>query len=95
MLYLSSDDTLFPCEEEVRSVVVPRRAYIDLVITDIDMPVMSGNSVAKHIRGSAKSDTPIVGITGYAEEVDGQWFDVMLIKPISLEALVRVVESLT
>jgi len=67
----------------------------DLVITDIHMPDMDGYAVAKHIRGSAKSDTPIVGITGYADEVDRQWFDVMLIKPISLEALMRVVESFT
>jgi len=67
----------------------------DLVITDIRMPDMDGYAVAKHIRGSAKSDTPIVGITGYADEVDRQWFDVMLIKPISLEAVMRVVESFT
>ena len=65
----------------------------DLVITDIRMPDMDGNAVAKHIRGSDKSGIPIGAITGYADEADRECFDFILVKPFSLEALVRVVES--
>ncbi len=40
----------------------------DLVITDIDMPGMDGNEVARHVRASDKSDTPIRGGKGGACE---------------------------
>ena len=36
----------------------------DLVITDITMPRLNGNAVARHIRSSDRQDTPIVAITG-------------------------------
>jgi CheY-like chemotaxis protein len=66
----------------------------DLVITDIRMPGMSGNEVAEYIRRSDKSDTPIVAITGYIDEANGELFNYMLIKPFDLELLIDVVELL-
>lgn len=66
----------------------------DLVITDIRMPGMSGNEVAEYIRRSDKSDTPIVAITGYSDEANGELFNSLLIKPFDLDLLIEVVESL-
>ena len=68
----------------------------DLVITDIMMPRMNGNEVAKHIRSSDKSDTPMVAITGSCEDdIDRQLFNFVLLKPFDLGALVDVVRSFT
>jgi DNA-binding response OmpR family regulator len=36
----------------------------DLVITDICMPGLDGNSVARHIRNSDRKSTPIIGMSG-------------------------------
>jgi len=36
----------------------------DLVITDIFMPGVDGNSVAKHIRNSDKKYVPVIGMSG-------------------------------
>ena len=60
----------------------------DLVITDIDMPKLNGNDVAKHIRRSDKSATPVIGITGSDACVEREFFDMLLIKPFRLETLV-------
>jgi CheY-like chemotaxis protein len=66
----------------------------DLVITDIMMPRMNGNAVAKHIRSSDKPDTPIVAITGSGDgDIDRELFNFVLLKPFALEALVDVVRS--
>ena len=67
----------------------------DLVITDIMMPRMNGNAVAKHIRSSDKSETSIVAITGYGDDIDRELFNFVLLKPFNLEALADVVRSFT
>ena len=66
----------------------------DLVITDIRMPEMDGNAVARHIKRSAETETPIVAITGFSDEANAQLFDFILMKPFSLNTLVKSVELL-
>jgi len=41
-----------------------RDGDFDLVITDIRMPKMDGNQVARHIRTSARPKTPLVAVAG-------------------------------
>lgn len=65
----------------------------DLVITDIRMPNMDGNEVARQIRASDRPMTLLVAVTGYIEEVQMNMFDFALIKPFRLEELRKVVES--
>ena len=64
----------------------------DLVITDIRMPRVDGNQVAKHIRGSGKPDTPIVAISGYGKEIDKGLFDFSITKPFRLETIIDVIK---
>ena len=66
---------------------------IDLVITDIRMPNMDGNEVARYIRNSDKSDTPLIAITCFPEEIQNDMFDFSLAKPFKLQDLSRVVRS--
>jgi CheY-like chemotaxis protein len=66
----------------------------DLVITDIRMPRVDGNQVAKHIRDSDKPDTPIVAMSGYNDKADGELFDFTLEKPFNLEELTTVVNTI-
>ena len=66
-------------------------ADFDLVVTDIRMPKMDGNEVARHIRNSHRANTPLVAITGFPEEVQVELFDYTLVKPFKLEALRGIV----
>ena len=65
----------------------------DLVITDIRMPRMDGNQVAKHIRGSDKPDTPIVAISGCGKEIDKGLFDFSITKPFRFETIIDVIKK--
>ena len=66
----------------------------DLVITDINMPGIDGNAVAKSIRNSKRPDVPIVGMSGQDDNTDGELFNSMVMKPFNLKALMEVVEQL-
>jgi CheY-like chemotaxis protein len=68
--------------------------HFDLVITDIRMPKRDGNEVAKHIRNSDRSETPIAAITAYADEVQKDMFNFSLLKPFRNEELITVLRSL-
>ena len=45
----------------------------NLVISDISMPGLNGNQVAKHIRRSNKGNIPIIAITGSWQDYIQQW----------------------
>ena len=71
------------------------REDFNLVITDIRMPRKDGNAVARHIRNSRKPDTPIVAITWFGEDIEKGLFNVSLLKPFKVQALMGAIESLT
>ena len=66
----------------------------DLVITDINMPGIDGNAVAKSIRLSQRTKVPIVGMSGYNDKADGELFDFTLEKPFNLKELMTVVKAI-
>ena len=65
----------------------------DIVVSDIRMPNMDGNEVARHIRNSDKSGTPLIAITGFPEELQLEMFDGFLSKPFNLRDLSHMVRS--
>ena len=66
----------------------------DLVITDICMPGVDGNSVAKHIRNSDKKYVPVIGMSGTPWAFKKNSFDTIFKKPFQLKALINTVEEL-
>lgn len=67
----------------------------DLVLTDIGMPVMNGNDVARHIRTSEKHHTPVLAITGLCDShFQSNLFNMVLEKPLNLKRLKSTLESL-
>ncbi|MDY6792676.1 MAG: response regulator [Thermodesulfobacteriota bacterium] len=66
----------------------------DLVITDICMPGVDGNGVAKHIRDSAKKYVPVIGMSGTPWGFEDKRFDTIFEKPFQLKALMNTVEEL-
>ena len=66
----------------------------DLVVTDILMPDLNGNDVARHIRNSEKKYTPVIAISGTPWLVENGDFDAFLTKPVSIQTLVDTVKNL-
>jgi len=67
---------------------------LDLVITDINMPGIDDNAVAKCIKDSQRPEVPIVGMSGQNDKVDEELFNYMVMKPFDLTALTKLVEKL-
>ncbi len=66
----------------------------DLVITDILMPGVDGNSVAKHIRNSDKKYVPVIGMSGTPWVFEDNSFDSIFEKPFQLKAMINTVKEL-
>jgi DNA-binding response OmpR family regulator len=65
----------------------------DAIITDIEMPEIDGNCIAKHIRASHIEHTPIIAITGMPDaRCESQFFDLIVKKPFNLKELRSAIE---
>ncbi len=67
---------------------------LDLVITDIRMPRMDGNAVARHIRNSDRPDMPIIAVSAFADEIESELFNFLLPKPFDIQTLANVIKTL-
>lgn len=88
-------------ENGAQAVKAAHDNHYDLILMDIQMPLMDGLEAARRIRASADADTasvPIIAITAHALKGDRQKYlqagmDECLIKPIRPGALIDLVES--
>ena len=69
--------------------------HFDAVITDICMPCIDGNGVARHVRISNRQNTPVIGISGTPWLADNCDFNLILGKPLSIKHLVDSVVNIT
>ena len=75
----------------------------DILLLDINMPVMDGMECVKKVRAlpdADKASVPIVAITGNAknyteEEFKAAGFNDVLVKPLNFDKLVEIVNLLT
>ena len=67
--------------------------HFDIVITDIRMPGVDGNGVAKHIRNSNRQSIPVIAISGTPWHSEAKDFDMILPKPFPLNKLVDSIRS--
>lgn len=75
--------------------------HYDLVLLDINMPIMNGMDCAKHIRQmEINQDIPLVAITGNAnnytmEDFEAVGINAFIPKPLNYDQLVDTVKLLT
>ena len=76
-----------------------KREEYDLILMDIQMPIMDGIEAAKHIRKTKLNiGTPIIAVTAHALEAEKQHFlnsgmDDFLSKPIELDNLIQLINE--
>jgi len=74
---------------------------VDLVLMDLEMPVMSGVEAMQYIREKLvhpKRDIPIIGLTAhnpgmFVEDCQGSGFNKMMGKPYSVDKIVELLEG--
>jgi PAS domain S-box-containing protein len=82
------------------AIATAREFLPDLIIMDIDMPVMDGNAAAKAIRAEPWGDTvTLVALTGWGQDEDVKesedaGFDHHLVKPVEIASLQHLISNL-
>lgn len=87
--------------EAVEKVAVSKPGYYDLVLMDIQMPVMNGYEATKHIRAldnKELSDIPILAMTANAFDEDRKvaeecGMNGFLSKPIIMDEVIQALKS--
>lgn len=72
----------------------------DIVLTDINMPIMNGVEATKYIREHISKDIPIIALTAYdksifLEKYKDAGFTEYLPKPIDKKKLMKIIETYT
>ena len=73
----------------------------DIVFTDIEMPVMNGLEVARHIRNNSEktiSEIPIIALTAhnlkeFSDKLNDTGFDDIMSKPYSTEKFSEIIDK--
>lgn len=86
--------TVFLADNGQDGIMIFDNNDIDLVITDLKMPVMDGHEVAHHVRFSEKGHVPVIGMSGTPWKIMPQLFDEVIVKPFRIESLVNIIRSL-
>ncbi|MBN2481632.1 MAG: response regulator [Bacteroidales bacterium] len=93
---------LIEAENGVQAIsMMEQYSDIDLILMDIEMPVMNGMEAARQIRERflyPKNQIPIVAITGhnqgiFPEDCQHVGFDCFLTKPYSIDKFTQLLES--
>lgn len=71
------------------------KGEFDIVITDMEMPILDGRGVVRHIRTSSKKSSLIFGMSGKPWLLENMDFDVTLSKPFLITELVDTVRRLS
>jgi CheY-like chemotaxis protein len=66
----------------------------DMIVTDITMPDMDGNEVARRIRSSNNADVPIIAMSGYDDKADNELFNCTINKPFHIQGLKDMIMSI-
>ncbi len=78
--------------------LLAQASQLDLLITDIRMPGMSGIELAEHVRRD-RPELPVIFVTGYATEFQASdrrlpERTTLLTKPFTLDALAQTVHRM-
>ena len=99
-LLSSHDIEADQADEGMTGLSMLRKKPYDLVLLDINMPGLDGNTVCQVIRDDSETrHRYVVAYTAHAYAADQEkmlaaGFDALLIKPISFESLTRAIEPI-
>ncbi len=98
-LLLKQGHTVELAENGIQAIEKLKVMAFDLILMDIQMPIMDGLSALSVIRNELKSDVPVIAITAYALKGDREKFmaagmDEYISKPINIREFYEKIENL-
>lgn len=92
----------FEAQNGKEAIDILQREELDVILMDIEMPVMNGVETTKYIREkftSPKKNIPIVALTAYNPDVffkdyNDVGFNQLITKPYSIDGLKRTIDEL-
>lgn len=92
----------FEAQNGKEAIEILQKEDLDVILMDIEMPVMNGVETTKYIRENfsyPKKCIPIIALTAYNPEVffsdySDVGFNQLITKPYSIEGLKKTIESL-
>jgi len=96
MLLESEGHAVQEADDGLDGVIKAKALKPDVVVVDIEMPVIDGYSVARRLREALGAGVRLVALTGHneRERACAAGFDVFVLKPSDPEEVVRAVEGL-
>lgn len=93
----------FEAENGKEAIEIMLKEKVDLVLMDIEMPVMNGIETCQYIRKKMNgngSSVPVVAVTAhnpnhFFEDFSETGFNELLIKPYSLDKITELIDNLT
>ncbi len=97
----SISSRLFEAENGKEAIDILLQEEIDLVLMDIEMPVMNGIETTRYIRTKmppGKRSVPIIALTAhnpdiFAADFEHVGFDKLLTKPYNISKVLRLIEE--
>ncbi len=76
-----------------------KKHSFDLVLMDIEMPVMKGDTALEHIRAGDSPQLPVVAMTAHheveeLERLTSLGFDSVLTKPLDTSVLLQIIQNM-
>ena len=80
------------------SAISPKDKSFDLVVTDMTMPRLTGEDLARQI-SKLRPEVPVILMTGFSEKIDAEkakWLGIrgFLMKPVVLNSLAALIRKL-
>jgi CheY-like chemotaxis protein len=92
--------TVYVAGDGAEALRIASERSLDALVLDLDMPDMSGNDVARHLRsnGIISRQTKLIALTGFTRTADrldalAAGFDHHLNKPVDVEALEAILSA--
>lgn len=71
-----------------------RSDHFDIILTDIEMPDISGNEIAAYARVHLPEASTVIGMSGTPWAFETPLYSKMLVKPFSIKQLLATVNSI-
>lgn len=97
LLEADANNTIEEAANGQEAIDMLRKSKFDIVLMDVDMPVMNGLDATKYIREHISKDIPVIAVTAHMqseiESLGDVGFNKVIYKPINRDEVLATIEE--